>query len=230
MILLVTLLYLVHSFVLAPSPFVRGYGINAPRIVDVGVYKVYEPTVRDIMEQIMAKKLRKPYKQPRKFKVRGGGSGVVLRQDGVILTAAHVVSDSPFTRITTHEGTVYRAVVVGRDKSVDLALLKIVPGVQVPLRTVRIGHDRPMGTPVYAIGQPSSFKWAITTGVITTIDEDKFVSDTLVDYGASGGGLFDADTHLLVGIVVELYKTYSASVRAETVREFVETYMPLAGR
>ncbi len=211
-----------------PPAYVQGYGINAPSTVRVECYKPYIFSARDTMEKITAKKLHKPYKAPRKFDHRGGGSGVVLRRDGVILTAAHVVRGTSLMYVETYEGTVYNAVVLARDSKADLALLKIVPGVQAPLKPVRLGQDRPRGWPVYAIGNPEFLRWIITTGVVGSEDDNQTIMDVVIDHGSSGGGLFDGVTHRLLGVTVQIYHNYSAAVRAETVRAFVDKFMPLA--
>lgn len=224
--LLLSLLIFTHM-VDTPN-LVDSYRVSAPKIVDIGAYEVFVPSPRDIMEQISAKHLHKVYVPPRHFMVRGGGSGIVLRSDGIILTAAHVVSKTNIVRIEVCGGPAYKAVVVARDEKVDLALLKIVPHVQEPLKPVTLGVARPMGWPVYTIGNPRWLRWVITAGVLGTVDDGLYVSDTAIEHGSSGGGLFDARNNRLLGVVVQMFGGYCASVHINDVRRFVESRMALA--
>lgn len=226
MILYILAALLCVNLVLPPS-CVMGYKLNAPTVVRLECYKPYIASLRDIMERNTAKKLHKPYKQPRKFGQRGGGSGVVLTKDGVLLTAAHVVRTTSLVYVETYSGTVYKAVVLARDKDVDLALLQIVPGVQAPLKPVLLGIERPRGWPVYAIGNPEFLRWIVTSGITGSEDEDQVIMDTVIDHGSSGGGLFDGSTHRLIGITVQIYHNYSAAVRASNIQRFVDKFMPL---
>lgn len=209
----------------APEPdLVRSYEKIAPTIVWVSPYERPEPALGDILRAI---KTKKKLKQKQFKALYRGGSAITIRKDGVFLTAAHVVRGSSLARIETMEGHVYRAAVLARNVDLDLALLKLVSRPRERFSPVRIGRQRPLGTSVYAVGLPAGMRWVITTGVLSCFDEGQYVSDTLADYGSSGGGLFAADDDSLIGVVVQIYKTYSASVTTNNVRDFLDISLPL---
>lgn len=203
---------------------VRSYEKSAPAIVWVSPYEKPTYTLDDILQSVKTKKKLKPKKFRAMYR---GGSAVTIRKNGVFLTAAHVVRGSSLARIETMEGHVYRAAVLARNSDLDLALLKLVPEPRERFSPVKIGRQRPLGTHVYAIGLPAGMRWVLTTGVLSCFDEGQYVSDTLADYGSSGGGLFAADDDSLVGIVVQVYKTYSASVTTNNIRKFLDMSLPL---
>lgn len=200
------------------------YEATADKIVAVSPYEKPVNTIEDILE---ARYFRKKLK-PKPFRaLYRGGSGVLIRKDGVILTAAHVVRGTSIARIKTRSGNVYRAAVLAVNKDKDLALLKIIP---TPLEShpcAKLGRSRGFGWPVYTIGLPQQMPWAITSGIITTIDDDMTIADAFIDHGSSGGGLFDATNGKLVGITIQVYKAYGASVQLKYIIEFLDNNLPL---
>ena len=203
---------------------VRSYEKMAPTIVWVSPYEKPQPSLNEILYSIKHKKKLKP----RRFKaLYRGGSAITLRKDGVFLTAAHVVRRSSLVRVETMDGHIYQAAVLARNVDLDLALLKLVSKPRERFSPVKIGKQRPLGTHVYAIGLPASMRWVMTTGILSCFDEGQYISDTLADYGSSGGGLFAADDDSLVGVVVQIYKTYSASVTTNNIIDFLDISLPL---
>lgn len=207
----------------APPALVDSYRATAPKIVIVCPYERAVPT---LMEAIASSRTKKKLK-PKPFMASlDGSSGVIVSKTGVILTAAHVVRRSPVARIRTLDGQDYDVAVVARDKGLDLALL-------VPIRAkpkgqfsvARIGRQRPSGWPVYTLGNPSAMKRIITLGVISGFDGGEYVSDAFIDFGSSGGGLFDATTGDLLGITIEVYKGYSFSATTDNIHRFVNKYI-----
>ena len=103
----------------------------------------------------------------------GSGSGVVLTQDGYIITCAHVIDDQESAEVTTNDGKSYPAQLVGSDAQTDLALLKIDA---TGLTPAQFGQDEELqvGDEALAIGDPLgvTFHGTLTNGIISGINRD----------------------------------------------------------
>lgn len=143
------------------------------------------------------------------------GSGVIVSDQGYILTCYHVIENSRKIRVTLTSGNTYDASVVGTDPYSDLAVLKIAP--QETLTSVRQGcsADLVVGEYVIAIGNPlGTLSGTVTTGIIsaterkiTMTDGTKMSliqTDAAINSGNSGGGLFNLQGDL-IGIVNAKY-------------------------
>ncbi len=143
------------------------------------------------------------------------GSGVIVSDDGYILTCNHVVEGARSIEVKLTSGTSYRAELVGSDASSDIAVLKIVP--RETLTAVKLGSSAALvvGEPVVAIGNPlGTLAGTVTSGIIsatertiTMEDGTKMTllqTDAAVNSGNSGGGLFNLRGEL-VGIVNAKY-------------------------
>ena len=140
----------------------------------------------------------------------GAGSGVIISEDGYIITNNHVVDNSDDIEITLHDNRNYKATVVGNDPSTDLALLKIN---QDGLPTVPFinSDDVKIGQWVMAVGNPMGLNSTVTAGIISAkgrninILKDKYAvenfiqTDAAINPGNSGGALVNLDGGL-VGI------------------------------
>jgi Do/DeqQ family serine protease len=129
--------------------------------------------------------------------VRGTGSGVVVRADGVIVTNNHVVRDADRIEVHLRDGRVMSAQVLGTDPSTDLAVIKI-EGQNLP--TARWGDSEAsrVGEWVLAIGAPFGLEATVTHGVISAKGraglganaiEDYLQTDASINPGNSGGPL-----------------------------------------
>ncbi len=141
-----------------------------------------------------------PFSQQRE----GLGSGIVLDEEGHILTNFHVVRGFDNATVTFSDGTVAQAKVVGRDPGDDLALIKVSvdPGELQPAKLGDSGQLK-VGNPVFAIGNPFGLDGTLTTGVIsglnrtlTSANDGRPIrgliqTDTAVNPGNSGGALFN---------------------------------------
>jgi S1-C subfamily serine protease len=140
------------------------------------------------------------------------GSGVIVADNGLILTADHVVSgDGPVT-VTFADGTTTSAAVVGANQKLDVAELvpAKLPQVVVP---ATVGGGAAVGASVVAIGNPLGLTDSVSAGVISGLDRTadtsngKFTGliqfDASVNPGSSGGPLLDEHGRV-VGVVVSL--------------------------
>jgi len=140
----------------------------------------------------------------------GSGSGVIISEDGYIITNNHVVDNSEDIEITLHDNRTYKADVVGTDPSTDLALLKIKEN-NLPTVPFTNSERVKIGQWVMAVGNPMGLNSTVTAGIISAkgrninILKDKYAvenfiqTDAAINPGNSGGALVNLDGGL-VGI------------------------------
>ncbi len=137
--------------------------------------------------------------------VRGGGSGVILRSDGYILTNNHVVAEAARIDVRLKNGKNYPAKLVGRDTATDLAMLKI-DARGLPQAEFASSEKARVGQFVIAIGSPFGLDYTVTTGVLSAKGrggiganeiEDYLQTDASINPGNSGGPLVDLQGRVL---------------------------------
>lgn len=136
---------------------------------------------------------------------QSSGSGIILSQDGYIITNSHVLNDSKTNRhlqVILHDGKKYNAVVVGFDKTTDLAVLK-VNAKGLPAAVFGNSDSMEVGDWVVAIGNPGGMNFAnsLTRGAISGLNRSVGYSeagnmtyiqtDAAISPGASGGALLN---------------------------------------
>ncbi len=148
---------------------------------------------------------------------RASGSGVLISDDGYIVTNNHVVSDqnggvAGEINVTLHNKKTYKARLIGKDPSTDLAVLKI-DGTGLPYLVYGNSDELKLGQWVLAIGYPLTLETTVTAGIISakgrsiginsrqsqTPVESFIQTDAAVNQGNSGGALVSTDGKL-VGI------------------------------
>ena len=145
----------------------------------------------------------------------GAGSGVIISEDGYILTCNHVVDGASSVKVTLNNDEEYAAVLVGSDEASDLAVLKITPDEALTYVEQGWSSDLVAGEAVVAIGNPlGTLGGSVTTGIISaterniTMDDGTEMTliqtDTAINSGNSGGGLFNLAGEL-IGIVNAKY-------------------------
>lgn len=131
------------------------------------------------------------------FEQRGRGSGVIVREDGYILTNNHLIGDADEVTVTLADKRQMSGKVVGADKPTDLAVLKIEA---TGLPVARLGDSSQIeaGEWVLAIGSPFGLEQTVTAGIISakgrarvgiTDYEDFLQTDAAINPGNSGGPL-----------------------------------------
>lgn len=140
---------------------------------------------------------------------QGAGSGVILSEDGYIVTNNHVIENAQSITVKTMDGQEYPATLVGTDPQTDIAVLKIEATGLSPA-VVGNSNDIKVGEAAIAIGNPlGSLGGTVTTGIISAVGrqitiEDQTMTllqtDAAINSGNSGGGLFDINGNL-IGIV-----------------------------
>jgi len=145
------------------------------------------------------------------------GSGFLISNDGLILTNNHVVSGAQEVRVTLSDRSEYKADIIDRDESNDLALIRIKPKTaKVP--TLKLGDSDKLqvGQKVLAIGNPFGLDGTLTVGVVSSIGreiradesgrtlEGLIQTDAAINPGNSGGPLLDSQG-FVVGVNTAIY-------------------------
>lgn len=143
------------------------------------------------------------------YVAEGAGSGVIMSEDGYIITNQHVVDGASSIKVTLRNGKSYDAKLIGDDEESDLAVLKIEASGLTPA-TFGDSSTLQVGDAAIAIGNPlGELGGTVTTGIISATDRQIEVqnktmtllqTDAAINAGNSGGGLFDANGNL-IGIV-----------------------------
>jgi serine protease Do len=137
----------------------------------------------------------------------GLGSGVIVTDDGYILTSSHVVDRSNKIEVTLQDGREFRAKVVGSDLQSDVAVIKI-DAHQLPTLPLADSSQVKVGDLVLAVGHPFGVGQTVTHGIVSATDRaglglddyESFIqTDAPINPGNSGGALVDA-TGRLIGI------------------------------
>ncbi len=134
-------------------------------------------------------------------RVNSLGSGFIIDAAGVVVTNNHVIADADEVTVVLNDGTKLKAEVVGRDKKVDLAVLKVKS--DKPLPFVKFGESEKLrlGEWVIAIGNPFGLGGTVTAGIVSARNRDinsgpydnYIQTDAAINRGNSGGPLFNLD-------------------------------------
>ncbi|MFA5072577.1 MAG: DegQ family serine endoprotease [Nitrospirota bacterium] len=152
--------------------------------------------------------------QKQKFKKSALGSGVIVTEDGYILTNNHVVKEADEIKIVLNDKREFKGRVVGSDPKTDLAVVKIDAE---KLPTVKMGDSGVLktGDVVVAIGNPFGLSQTITMGIVSAVGrsnvgiadfEDFIQTDAAINPGNSGGALVNAKGEL-IGINTAIFST-----------------------
>ncbi len=135
---------------------------------------------------------------------QGLGSGVIVSEDGFILTNSHVVKGADTIKVTTNDGRELTAKVVGTDPETDLAVIK-VDAKDLPAITFADSDKVEVGDKVLAVGNPFGIGQTVTSGMVSGLGratlgldyEDFIQTDAAINPGNSGGALVDAEGRLI---------------------------------
>lgn len=176
----------------------------------------------------------------------GAGSGVIVTNDGYIVTNNHVIEDASEVEVTLNDNRKYKAEIVGADPSTDLAVLKIKESGLQPL-PLGNSDDLRIGEWVLAVGNPFNLTSTVTAGIVSAkarninllndrnrediVPIESFIqTDAAVNPGNSGGALVNVNGEL-VGINTAIasrtgsYAGYSFAVPVNLVQKVMADLM-----
>ena len=174
---------------------------------------------------------------------RASGSGVIISDDGYIVTNNHVVENADEIDVTLANKKTYKAKVIGTDPSYDLAVIK-VEAAGLPFLLYGNSDDVKIGQWVLAIGYPLNLETTVTAGIISAkarslgLNKDKngdtrsgvesFIqTDAAVNMGNSGGALINTDGRLIginsaIASPTGYYSGYSYAIPVNIVKKVID--------
>jgi len=150
--------------------------------------------------------------------VTGEGSGFFISADGYAVTNNHVVDHAKTVQVTTDDGAVYKAKVVGTDAKTDLALIKVDADKSFPY--VSFAEESPrVGDWVVAVGNPFGLGGTVTAGIVSARGrdigsgpyDDYIQIDAPINKGNSGGPAFNMDGNV-IGVNTAIFSPSGGSV------------------
>jgi len=165
--------------------------------------------------------------------ILGQGSGFFISPDGYAVTNNHVVDKAESVQVTTDDGKLHKAKVIGTDPRTDLALIKVDDG---PFPYVKLSDKPPrIGDWVLAVGNPFGLGGTVTAGIVSARGRDIGASayddfiqiDAPVNKGNSGGPTFDTEGNV-IGVNTAIFSPSGGSVGiafaipSDTVKSVIE--------
>lgn len=158
---------------------------------------------------------------PRARKSNSLGSGFIIDASGIVVTNNHVIGDANDIQVILHDGTKLKAEIVGKDPKIDLAVLRVKPTAERPLKAVPFGDSEKMrpGDWVIAIGNPFGLGGSVSAGIVSARGRniesgpyDNYIqTDAAINKGNSGGPLFNMDGEV-IGINTAILSPTGGSV------------------
>jgi len=169
------------------------------------------------------------------------GSGVIVRDNGLIVTNRHVLDGKSCVKVRLQDGTDFDGKVIYHDPDIDLALIKINP--DKPLHTLKLGaaDDIILAEKAIAIGSPYGYDGTVSVGIISALNREITLPNGVtikgliqttaaINPGNSGGPLINSDGDL-IGINVAMRngaQNIAFAINANSVDAFLKDYYKLA--
>jgi len=182
-----------------------------PSVVNIYTAKLIDTRVDPRLNSPLQRRLRANRGGGQRIE-RSLGSGVILSDDGHIVTNNHVIAGADAIQILLADGRSASASVVGTDPETDLAILRIELTDLTPI-ALADASDVAVGDVVLAIGNPYGFGHSVSQGIVSGVGrfglqlstyEGYIQTDATVHLGSSGGALIDTQGRL-VGINTLIY-------------------------
>ena len=168
----------------------------------------------------------------------GTGSGVIISEDGYIVTNNHVINEAQDIEITLNNKKTYKAKLIGSDSKMDIALLKVEADEKLPYAVFADSDNVKVGEWVLAVGNPYNLNSTVTAGIVSakarnldTGGIQSFIqTDAVVNPGNSGGALVNTRGEL-VGINTMIssntgsYVGYSFAVPSNITRKIIQDFI-----
>lgn len=179
-----------------------------------------------------------PFNSPNGRGKKGTGSGVIISNDGYIVTNNHVVGFADEVEVTTFDNRTFKAEIIGTDPETDLAVIKIEED-NLPTLNFADSDQAQVGEWVLAVGNPFDLTSTVTAGIISAKGRDiniikgnrsieAFIqTDAAVNPGNSGGALVDTRGNLLgintaIATQTGSFSGYSFAIPVNIMRKIVD--------
>ncbi|WP_110655116.1 Do family serine endopeptidase [Salinicola halimionae] len=201
-----------------PVSYSRAVNHAAPAVVNVYSSRVVDTNQHPLMSDPFFRQFYGKNMPQRQRMLSSLGSGVVVSEDGYILTNNHVISDADEIQVALRDGREAIARVIGTDPDSDLAVLKIDME-NLPVIKLSDSEDIAIGDVTLAIGNPFGVGQTVTMGIISATGrdhlglsryEDFIQTDAAINPGNSGGALVDANGSL-IGINTAIFSRSGGS-------------------
>jgi serine protease DegS len=206
-----------------PASYSDAVAVATPSVVNIYTAKLVAEKTPVFNAPLLRRYTNRGERQPRVE--RSLGSGVIMSQDGHIITNQHVIDGAQSIQILLSDGRRASASVVGIDPDTDLALLKTELTGLSAIKTADSDAIK-VGDVVMAIGNPFGFGHSVTLGIISGLEryglqlsayESYIQTDAAIHLGNSGGALIDSEGRLvgintLITVISDLIE-YGAVIR-----------------
>ncbi len=169
------------------------------------------------------------------------GTGIILSEDGLILTNTHVIDGCDSASVKLHDNTEYEAALIGADAISDIAILKIEATGLSPA-SFGSAHNLAVGDEVAAIGNPLSenYRATLTNGIISGIERGMtykgrsmtlLQTNTALNEGNSGGALFNMFGQVIGVTNMKMVSNYTSiegigfAIPSDTAKEIVDALL-----
>ena len=173
-------------------------GVSGPSGADIEQFFKNHPfPFRDFFGDELYKRFKKDGGEDRRSRPFGVGSGVIVSNDGYILTNSHVVKDADEIEVTLADKRTFAAKVKGIDPESDIAVIKI-DAKDLPVAKMGDSSKLRVGEIVVAVGNPFGLSHTVTSGIVSAqgrtnmgiLDYEDFIqTDAAINPGNSGGPL-----------------------------------------
>ena len=185
------------------------------------VTKVYQDTHKAVVniagERLMSTSRGPGYRWPEMFELWGPrfqrqvavlGSGMVVHEDGYVITNAHVTQGAEKIKVVFSDGREFPARIISADETKDLAVMTISTDEKLPFIRLGRSYDLMIGETVVAIGNPYGYSSTVTSGIVSAVGRDIQVAegtwlrgliqtDAPINPGNSGGPLLNINGDLI---------------------------------
>ena len=229
---------------LAPEHYTKNVGLGAENVdftdaADKTVHSVVH--VKNVSYRTVSNPMMEffyGYRGGQQQEQVGTGSGVIISEDGYIVTNNHVVQDATDLEITLNNKKTYKAKLVGTDSKMDIALLKIAANEKLPYTVFADSDNVKVGEWVLAVGNPYNLNSTVTAGIVSAkarnLDTNGIQSfiqtDAAVNPGNSGGALVNTHGELIgintmISSMTGSYVGYSFAVPSNIARKIIQDIM-----
>ena len=174
----------------------------------------------------------------------GKGSGVIISDDGLIVTNNHVIEFADEFEVTLHDNRKYKATLIGKDPRTDVAVIQ-VDAKDLPFLKFGDSDEVTVGEWVLAVGNPFDLTSTVTAGIVSAKGRDNIIrrndaiedfiqTDAVVNPGNSGGALVNTDGELIgintaIATATGYYAGYSFAIPVNMLKPIIDNLIEHGG-